>query len=277
MNRRFCFTIDADWAPGSEAGLAGLMDLCRRLQLPATVFFAGKLAESQPDLLRDVIGQGHEVGAHGWLHCVDEKENFRDAPVEEQRHLLGMATRAIEAATGARPMMFRAPNLWVSETMLDVLAEAGYRLDSSVPARRYGGQCRSFKYFWAPLTPYHPSRTHLGRRGDSPILEVAPSCFACVPINMSGLRVFGMRPLAWATRRLARRTPVLIFYCHPCEFVPADKQYVSPNDPKRYRQGLGPQNFAVLERYVRYVLDLGYRPARLSEELDANRRADLGK
>jgi hypothetical protein len=40
------FTIDVDWVPGSEAGLEGLLDFCDRRKLKATIFVAGRFAET---------------------------------------------------------------------------------------------------------------------------------------------------------------------------------------------------------------------------------------
>ena len=276
MNLRFHFTIDVDWAPGSESGLVTLLEISRRFRLPTSLFIAGMFAKKHPRLLHNAVCDGHELGTHGWLHCVEEGENFRDCSLDSQRRWIDDATDAVQRATGIRPLMFRAPDLCVSETTHEVLEEAGYRLDSSVPARRLAGHLKYAKYFGAPLEPYYPARDHLGRRGDSPILEVPPSSFG-VPLNMSALRTLGFGPVTWATRRVMRRSAALVFYSHPSEFVPASDQYVGPNEPKRYREGLGPQNIAVLQKYIRYILDLGYRPTLLSEHLHEHRAYHSGE
>jgi len=270
---RFHFTIDVDWIPGSETGLSSLLSLCRKYKMPATLFTAGRFAEVYPDVLREARDQGCDIGCHGMFHGLDDSENFRDCSYESQNGWIERATDAIETATGNRPEMFRAPNLWTSETMLRVLVENGYSLDSSVPARRFDffyGQCNYVRYFRSPLTPYHPSPKHLGKRGDSPLLEVAPSAYGCIPINMSALRVFGFGPVAWAIKRLAKITPTLVFYSHPAEFVRVDQQDIPATDPKRYREGLGPQNLAIVEKLIDFVYDLGYEPALMSEEISRN-------
>ena len=271
---RFHFTIDVDWIPGSDVGLSSLLSLCRKHELLATLFTAGRFAEVYPEVLCEARDQGCDIGCHGMFHGLDDSENFRDRSYESQEGWIKRATAAIEDATGIRPDMFRAPNLWTSETMLRVLVENGYRLDSSVPARRFDffyGQCNYMRYFRSPLTPYHPSPMHLGKRGNSPLLEVAPSAYGCIPINMSALRVFGFRPVAWAIKRLAKRTPTLVFYSHPAEFVSVEQQDIPSTDPKRYREGLGPQNLAIVEKLIEYVAALGYKPALMSEELSRNK------
>ena len=67
-HRPWHFTIDVDWVPGSEVGLEGLLDFCDRWKLKATIFVAGRFAETYPDLIGDCRRRGHELGTHGWEH-----------------------------------------------------------------------------------------------------------------------------------------------------------------------------------------------------------------
>ena len=115
---RFHFTIDVDWIPGSEAGLTSLLGLCREYDLMPTLFVAGRFAEVYPEVLREARDQGCDIGCHGMYHGVDGKENFLSCYYSSQRNWIEQATHAIGIATGIRPEMFRAPNLWASEMLL---------------------------------------------------------------------------------------------------------------------------------------------------------------
>ncbi len=267
-DRRFYFSIDVDWVRGTEAALPDILDLCDEYELRATFFTVGGFAREYPEVLREAVDRGHEVGTHGWLHGVDDRENYRTAARADQLDWLTRATEAIEAATGVRPRSFRAPNLWIGETALDVLEELGYRFDSSVPARRYdagmGQLGHDIRYLRAPREPYHPSRSHIGRKGDRPIVEVPPSTFF-LPMNMSGLRMFGAAALGMATRVLALRADTLVFYIHPSEFVPVDAQELPPGVPRRHMEGIGPANYDSLRKYLDGVRSLGYRSCRVDE------------
>ncbi len=260
----FILSVDVDWIPGSESGLSGIFDFCQRYRIPATHFFTGKFAERYPDLVKEAVARGDELGTHGWAHGQlgrDDEENFEAASYEDQRRWIEASTDAVERAGGVRPLGFRAPNLRVSETTFRVLHDLGYRFDSSVPARRFTvtyGAMNSPRYYWAPLGPYHPDPTALQRRGDSSILEVPPSAWF-LPLNMSALRVFGAAAIRWTVRRLRTRTPVLVFFVHPSEFVVAEKQTLTGDNPRRHLEGIGPQNFATLGKFVDDVLALGYR------------------
>jgi hypothetical protein len=265
--RKFIFSMDVDWIPGSHTGLLALYDFCDRQEMKGTFFIAGRFAREYPDIVREAASRGHDVGTHGWEHGQDPTEEFRSRSREEQRRWLRLSTDAVGDATGRTPAAFRAPHLWVGETLLELLEEAGYLYDSSVPARRFDcgiGQVSSVRHFFAPLVPYHPARHDFSRRGESPILEIPPSSFI-VPLNMSALRKLGLRALKWAARRVAARTSTLVFYGHPSEFVAPGDQELPTATPRRHQRNIGPHNFELLGRFVDYVVALGFEPARISE------------
>lgn len=270
-SKSFYFTIDVDWIPGSDEGLRRLLEFCSSRNIPATLFVAGRFAVDYPDLIAEAARNGHGIGCHGWEHGLNPEEDFLHGPLQKQREWIAAGSEAIATATGVQPVMFRAPNLWISETTLEVLLEAGYQLDSSVPAQRFDfgyGQCNYLKYFLAPLAPYRPDRKHLGRRGTAELIEIPPSAVACVPLNMTALRKLGLVTVAWAVRRLASRQLPAVFYLHPSEFVRPEAQQVPQSDPERYRTGTGPENLKLVGQFLDIVEQLGYRAGGLAELLD---------
>jgi len=256
--KRLFFTIDCDWVPGSQKGLQALLDCCDRYRITGTIFFSGRFAEAYPDLVRTCHERGHQLGTHGWAHgALEEDEDFRTASYEQQREWIRLATRAVERAAGIRPVIFRAPNLWVGETTLRVLEEEGYLYDSSVPARRFDlgfGRVHYLKYFWAPTEPYRPCATDLRRPGESVITEVPPS--ACLfPINLATLRVLGLTALGKMIRWVSRGTGHVVFYCHPSEFVHAKDQQFPKTMSKWNRMGMRPGNLSLVEHLLDHLFE----------------------
>lgn len=255
------FTIDVDWVPGSEVGLEGLLDFCDRWKFKATIFVAGRFAETYADLIRECRRRGHELGTHGWEHgSLEDDEDFRSASYDQQRAWIRLATEAVEKASGVRPVVFRAPSLWVGETTLRALEDEGYRYDSSVPARRFDcgfGRVHYLKYFRAPSEPYRLSSRHLRLPGDSLIIEMAPSAFL-FPINMATLRAFGLPVMKWMVRRISRRASRVVFYSHPYEFVQAHRQSFPRYMSKWNMQGMRSENFSLLDAFVEYMMRRGY-------------------
>lgn len=107
-----------------------LLELFRRKNVRATWFVLGWCAESHPDLMREIIDAGHEIGCHSYQHIrVDsmDRETFREDT--------SRAIAAITEASGVRPLGYRAPswsitadNSWAFEE----LAELGFEYDSSI-------------------------------------------------------------------------------------------------------------------------------------------------
>ena len=266
--KQFYFTVDCDWVPGSHVGLESLLKCCNRAGIKATIFFAGRFAEAYPDLVRACVQQGHQLGTHGWAHgSLEEDEDFRIASYAQQRQWIRKATDAVEKAAGVRPVVFRAPNLWISETTLRVLEEEGYRFDSSVPASRFDmgmGRVHYAKYFWAPRDPYRPSRKNLNHIGDSPILEIPPS--SCLfPINLAMLRTLGFRRFQHMIEWIGRRSRHLVFYCHPSEFVFAKDQCFPKSMSKWNQKGMCPANLSLIEDLLDYAFATGYAPAKMMD------------
>ena len=256
--KRLYFTIDCDWVPGSQNGLEALLDCCDRYHMTGTVFFTGRFAQAYPDLVRICHERGHQLGTHGWAHGgLELDEDFRTAGYEQQRDWIRRATQAVERAAGVRPVIFRAPNLWIGETTLRVLEEEGYLYDSSVPARRFDfgfGRVHYLKYFWAPTEPYCPCDTDLGRPGASVITEVPPS--ACVfPINLASLRVLGLPVLGMMIDWISRASRHLVFYCHPSEFVYAKDQRFPKGMSKWNRMGMRPGNLSLVEELLEHLFE----------------------
>lgn len=266
--RRFYFTIDCDWVPGSHLGLETLLDCCDRHHLAGTIFFAGRFAEAYPDLVKECLLRGHRLGTHGWAHGgLEEDEDFRVASYGQQRQWIRRATDAVEKAAGVRPVIFRAPNLRIGEVTLRALEDEGYRYDSSVPARRFDmgfGRVHYTTYFWAPLEPYNPSWQQLHLPGGSSILEIPPS--ACLfPINLATLRVLRLPLLQHMIRWISRRSRHLVFYCHPSEFLYA-KDQVFPHAMSKWNQwGMRPANLFLVDKLIDSVLGSGYTPVPMVE------------
>ena len=269
----FYFTIDCDWVPGSHLGLERLLELCDRSQLRGTIFFAGRFAETYPDLVRECHNRGHKLGTHGWAHGgLEDDEDFRMASYEQQREWIRRATEAVEKAAGVRPVVFRAPNLWIGEVTLGALEAEGYRYDSSIPSRRFDmgfGRVHYLKYFWAPLEPYRLSRRNLNRSGESGILEVPPSS-CLLPINMATLRTLGLPMVRCMMGWIGRRSRHLVFYCHPSEFVLAKDQQFPQGMSNWNQQGMRPENLRLMKEFLDDVLAREYVPTRMTDATERN-------
>jgi peptidoglycan/xylan/chitin deacetylase (PgdA/CDA1 family) len=112
--------------PGVSAGLPRLLTLFGELGVKASFFVEGWNALHHADALQGIVDAGHEVGLHGWMH-----ENWAELDEHDQERLLFDGTAALRLI-GIKPQGFRAPGGYRGTRTAAVLADLGYRYDSSV-------------------------------------------------------------------------------------------------------------------------------------------------
>ncbi len=179
----------------------------------ATFFVLGWVAERQPQIVREILSAGHEVGCHSYAHrCVWtlSPSEFR----EDTRH----ARMAIEDAGGRPVLGYRAPSFSIAERSLwaiDILAEEGFLYDSSVFPIHHD----VYGLPHAPRTPFRWT----GRRGH--LYEIPPTAVRWGRWNLPAagggyLRILPECYTRWAVRTARRAGQPLVIYFHPWEIDP---------------------------------------------------------
>jgi polysaccharide deacetylase family protein (PEP-CTERM system associated) len=196
-----------------EVGLARLLDLLSAAGAHGTFFTLGWIAERHPALVRRIVDAGHELASHGYWHrrvTTQSPGEFRDD--------VRRAKDVLEAVAGQRVEGYRAPSFSIireSEWALDVLAEEGYRYDSSrFPIRRPG--------YGSPHTPLEP---HVVRTAHGELLEIPMTVLRLGSCRLpaAGGGWFRQFPLAITTAALKQRERASasgVFYIHPWELDP---------------------------------------------------------
>jgi polysaccharide deacetylase family protein (PEP-CTERM system associated) len=241
------FTVDVeDWyqssvdfdAPITERvvrNTARILEILNRRNVKGTFFVQGRVAETFPRLLQQLVAEGHEIQSHGYSHRPVNKMDRKGLKTE-----LELARKTVADACGVQVTAFRAPdftidrdNIWA----LEVLVETGFTLDSSIfPMRthRYG----------IPGYPMVPHWVQLS--GGARIMEVPVAIWSSgnVRIPVAGGGYFRLIPgivLERVFAAMMTRQPV-IMYCHPYEFNAHDlDEYYKMNVSKAFlfTQGLG--------------------------------------
>jgi hypothetical protein len=164
-------------------------ELLRDLGAPGTFFAIGEdLADARAsEALREAHASGIEVANHTFSHDYALTRRSPETLHEE----LVRAEEAILAATGERPVGFRAPGYTLNAALYAATAERGYLYGSSTfPAAPYyaakaavmgalalsGRPSRSIldspRVLLAPRTPYRPDPAQPYRRGSGAVLEL---------------------------------------------------------------------------------------------------------
>ncbi len=114
---------------GTRVGVPRILDILRREDIKASFFVPAVAAKLYPDEQRRVIGHGHEIGLHGWIH---ELNSVLPEEIERDLHL--RASDALEQITGIRPVGMRTPSWDFSPSTLKIQREMGLIYDSSLMA-----------------------------------------------------------------------------------------------------------------------------------------------
>lgn len=195
------------------ANVDRLLELLAARDTKGTFFILGMVAERTPAVVKAIASGGHEVASHGWDH-----RRVTDLTPPEFRESVRRTKSHLEDMTGAPVLGFRAPSYSIvtgREWALDILAEEGYRYDSSLfPVRRPG-----YGYAAGERDP------HWLARPAGKLAELPPATWRVLGANLPAaggayFRIFPYRLVRAALRQCERRGVPGVFYLHPWEVDP---------------------------------------------------------
>lgn len=114
-------------AYGPLVGVPRILSLLADNGITATFFIPGYTAERYPEVVRDIVAAGHEVGHHGYLH-----EQPSALTRDEQIVALDRGIDILSEIADVRPVGYRAPMWDLSWEMPELLLERGFLYDSSL-------------------------------------------------------------------------------------------------------------------------------------------------
>ena len=235
-----------------------ITSLLRKAGVRATFFSVGEVVRDHPDLLRQLIDDGHEIACHTMTH----PNLWRLTKTEFQHELEQYASAAGVALPGLQAIGFRAPMFSLDQRspwVLGLLRDAGFRYDSSiVPVKTpwYGVGS-------APLGIYRASFEDPSKRGGDGFLEFPLTACALGPVRVpiAGGVYFRLIPypiFRSLLRRVEKKRPFVI-YVHPWETYSGTPSYPLPFIE---RFGLYTNIRHTLQRLERLLSDFRFAPVR---------------
>lgn len=235
----------ADWDRHEcrvERNVDRILTLLDEHDAKATFFVLGWVAERYPQLVRRIVGGGHEVASHGYGH---ERASDLDAAAFDAD--VRRAKGVLEDLTGREVAGYRAPsfsigpdNLWA----FDALVRAGHRYSSSVYPIRHD-------HYGMPDAPRFAHEPVDG------LIEVPMTTLRLLNRNLpsSGGGYFRLLPYALSRWMLGRVNSVdgeaAVFYFHPWEIDPGQPRIDGIDARTRFRHYL---NLERMERRLRCLL-----------------------
>ncbi|MGD2081437.1 MAG: DUF3473 domain-containing protein [Chromatiales bacterium] len=213
-----------------ESNVDRILQMFDDFGVVATFFTLGCVAERCPGMVRRIVGQGHELGSHGWAHIRVNTQNREEFGEDVRRtraflqDLSGMEVKGYRAASYS----IGRDNLWA----LEELEHSGHAYSSSVFPIRHD-------LYGMPEAPRFPFRPNGGQFVEIPVttVEIAGRKLPCA--GGGWFRLFPYRISRWAMRRVNEtdRQPC-IFYFHPWEIDPAQPRIPGVGRKARFRHYL---------------------------------------
>lgn len=182
-----------------------ILTLLKNTNQKATFFCLGWIAQQYPEVIKEIINQGHEVGCHSHLHqLVYEQSRDQFAKDTEQ------SVKLLQDITGMPILYYRAPGFSITEQnkwAFEILVEQGIEIDSSIfPAARAHGGFPSYGTPKPSLIQYNGIQ-----------LKELPISYQQIlgkPVIYSGGGYFRLIPYT-LIKKWSKQTDYLMTYFHP--------------------------------------------------------------
>ncbi len=113
---------------GPARGLGRILGLLAARDVRATFYIPGHTVDHHPGAVAAIVAAGHEVAHHGYLHLGTDGLDASGQRAELERGLSALDRQ------GVRPAGYRSPGWELTPETLSMLAELGFRYDSSLMA-----------------------------------------------------------------------------------------------------------------------------------------------
>ena len=185
---------DTDKIAIPALGTTRILDLLASKKVCATFFCTFFFAEKQPELIRRMVAEGHEIASHGMNHTTFQINDLRQS------------REKLEELTGVSVKGFRMPRL--AHASAEDIFMGGYSYDSSVNPTWLPGR---YNHLGAPK---HPFKEQCGLQ-EYPISVTPLLRFPLFWLSYKNIPLFLYKRLAGFS---ARHLGFFNLYLHPWEF-----------------------------------------------------------
>jgi len=218
----------------SREGCHILIDLLHECNIKATFFVTGYFAEKNPDIVKSLRHNGHEIAHHSYRH---EGLKGRDRGSLESE--IKRSTDILSRLAGEKIRGFRAPFFSYPKDLPSLLKAYGYQYDSSLHPAVVPGKYYNFR---SPLSPFQM---------ENGIWEIPISVIPCIrfPISWWWMRnVGGWITYTGTTINLHSKRNVVLYF-HSWEFIDLADTGKTPRDIIR---NTGKKFCGQLKKFIRF-------------------------
>jgi len=106
---------------GDKCGIWRILDLFEREGIKATFFLNGRTAEENPEAVKELVANGHELAAQSYIH---EYSLMLDK--EGERKAIQGSIDAFKNVAGVKPLGYLSPGVRPTPNTVDLISEMGF-------------------------------------------------------------------------------------------------------------------------------------------------------
>lgn len=224
-----------------HANMGRVFNILEKADYKATFFCLGWIAETYPEVIREIISRGYEIGTHTRMHQLVYEQSEK-----EFTHDLEHSMKTLEDLTGKKVKYFRAPGFSIRESntwAFEVMAKLGIEVDCSVfPAPRAHGGFPSFKSSLPSIIKY--------KGIELKELPINPKILFGRPIIFTGGGYFRLFPYS-LIKKWTQGSEYTMSYLHPRDFDAGQPVIKELSLFRKYKTYVGLKGAAVkLEQWL---------------------------
>ena len=212
-----------------EEGVDRILFLLNETNQSATFFCLGWIAKKYPNVIREILNNGHHIATHSYTHQLAYKQSKGE--FEED---LWSSIDILQQITGLKIDTYRAPgfsitskNLWAFE----IMHRLGISNDCSIfPANRAHGGIPEYTVASPSLIRYEGFRLNS--------LPINTSKILGKNIVYSGGGYFRLLPM-WYLKRRFRNDNYIMTYFHPRDFDPKQPMVPGLSITRKFKSYVG--------------------------------------
>jgi polysaccharide deacetylase family protein (PEP-CTERM system associated) len=184
------------------------------LNIKATFFILGELAEDNSQMLKEIASKGHTIGCHGFDH--DLLYNKSNKEFEEQ---VTKAKQILEKVTGSKVEGYRASCFSMEDEKLEILEKIGFKYDSSFIKFEQHNLYRMLK-----MTGFKKVESLIHLKDNFHEIEIPTVKVLKFNIPISGggyIRLFPLWLLKLLLKKYQKTEENFLLYLHPFELTNA--------------------------------------------------------
>ncbi|MFW5976321.1 MAG: polysaccharide deacetylase family protein [Bacillota bacterium] len=118
-NNQISLMFNVDWG---EDYIPDILEELDKHGVKATFFVTGHWAEQYPELLKEIVDEGHEIGNHGYNH-----RHIKDLSDQQIINSIKQNEKLIYEITGQKTRLFTPPYGEVDERVTSLVEDIGYK------------------------------------------------------------------------------------------------------------------------------------------------------